>query len=693
MSLISNTALLAQILIFLPLLAAGIAGFGRHILGDRGAQAVTTLSLLVAAVCASCIFYDVCFLGHSQTLVLLEWIHSGRMQIDWSIRLDALSAVMFVVVTYVSSLVHIYSIGYMAEDKAIPRFMAYLSLFTFMMLALVSADNFIQLFFGWEGVGLASYLLIGFWYDRKSANAASIKAFVVNRVGDFGFMLGILTIFLLCGSVQFDTVFAQVPELTNRIVTAFGYNFDALTLACLLLFVGAVGKSAQLGLHTWLPDAMEGPTPVSALIHAATMVTAGVFLLVRISPLLNAAPVAGEVITIVGALTALVGASIGLVQFDIKKVVAYSTMSQLGYMVFAAGTAAYGAAMFHLFTHAFFKALLFLGAGSVIHAMHHEQDMRRMGGLWNKIPFTYIMMWIGSLALMGIPFFAGYYSKDTILEAAFAKGTFYGTFAFAMGLAAAFLTALYSAKLIFMTFHGQPHTDENHNHAAHAVQHGDVHGERIVSYELNDDPAVHQAGHDQHLDDHGHDHYHAPHESPFVMLLPLFVLAIGALFAGYLFHEFFVGHARHEFWRNAIPAIDHDVLDAAHHVPFWVPLLPLVMAITGFLTGMYAYWVNPAFPSRAVQHCKTLYVILVNKYFFDYVYDRVFARGSVRAGAIIWKDLEEGAINAIGPRGSAAASLGIGRMLSWLQSGAVYQYAFIMLIGLVGFLGWFVWGR
>src|ERR1051326_1023235 len=495
-------------IVFLPLLGFFIAGLFGRMIGDRPSELVTTGLLFVSAALSCYAFYDVNFLGHSAIVQVAPWIVSGGVDINWTLRIDALAAVMLVVVTGVSSLVHLYSIGYMHEDPHRPRFFAYLSLFTFAMLMLVTANNFLQMFFGWEGVGLASYLLIGFWYPRPSANAAAIKAFIVNRVGDFGFALGIFGVFFIFGTLDFDSVFKAAPHFVGHQFHFGSWDVDILTTLCILLFIGAMGKSAQLGLHTWLPDAMEGPTPVSALIHAATMVTAGVFMVCRLSPMFEYAPAALAVVGVIGGTTAVFAASVGMAQNDIKRVIAYSTCSQLGYMFFAAGVSAYGAAMFHLFTHAFFKALLFLGAGSVIHAMSAEQDMRRMGGLWNRIPMTYAVMWIGSLSLAGIPFFAGFYSKDTILAAAWASGTAVGRYSFCRGVFTAFLTAFYSWRLLIMTFHGKPRADEE---AMHHV-----------------------------------------HESPWVMLIPLFVLAAGAIFAGYFTEAYFVGHGRGEFWKASI---------------------------------------------------------------------------------------------------------------------------------------------
>ena len=513
--------------IFLPLLGAAIAGLGGRYIKASGAQLITCGAMVLAAAIGCLILFEVALGGRAVTVELLPWISSGAFEVSWTLRFDQLTAVMVFVVTVVSAVVHVYSIGYMDHDPHIPRFMAYLSLFTFFMLALVTADNLLQLFFGWEGVGLCSYLLIGFWYEKPEANAAAIKAFIVNRVGDFGFALGIMGVFLMFDSIAFDTIFAAVSDQSEATISFLGIEAHALTTLCILLFIGAMGKSAQLGLHTWLPDAMEGPTPVSALIHAATMVTAGVFMVARLSPLFEYAPVALDVVTVVGATTALFAATVALCQTDLKRVIAYSTCSQLGYMFFACGVSAYSAGIFHLTTHAFFKALLFLGAGSVIHAMSGEQDMRRMGGIWRMIPATYTLMWIGSLALAGIPFFAGYFSKDLILEAAFGAHTGWGQYAFWMGVIAAVLTAFYSWRLLLMTFHGTSRADEMT--LAHV------------------------------------------HESPRVMLLPLVVLAVGAMFSGYLGYEYFAGDSMHEFWGESLfvrPGTDP--IAAAHHVPLWV---------------------------------------------------------------------------------------------------------------------------
>jgi NADH-quinone oxidoreductase subunit L len=655
-------------IVFLPLIAAILAGFGGRVLGFRGAQIVTCGALIISAALGWVAFFDVAVHGNAQIIQVLRWIDVGTFEVNWSLKLDTLSAVMIVVITTVSACVHVYSVGYMSEDPAKGRFMAYLSLFTFCMLMLVTADNLIQMYFGWEGVGLASYLLIGFWYEKPSANAAAIKAFVVNRVGDFGFALGIMGAFYLFDTVGLDAIFTAAPSFKDATFNFLGYNVHALTTICLLLFVGAMGKSAQLGLHTWLPDAMEGPTPVSALIHAATMVTAGVFMVCRMSPMFELAPAALTVVTIIGGLTAIFAATVGLVQNDIKRVIAYSTCSQLGYMFFAAGVSAYGAAMFHLMTHAFFKALLFLGAGSVIHAMHHEQDMRKMGGIYKAIPITYTLMWIGSLALAGIPPFAGYFSKDMVLEAAYAAGSQAGYFAFILGLCAAFLTAFYSWRLLFMTFHGEPrwkHAHDDHGH-----------------------------GHDDHAhDDHGHGHgEHVPHESPLVMLIPLFVLAIGAVLAGWLGKDLFIGHDRGHFWGAAIKVLEeHDSIEKAHHhLPAWVPWSPLVVGIFGIALAWYAYIRRPAFATEVKESFSGVYTFLLNKWYFDEVYNFIFVRPALWLGRVLWKGGDGAIIDRFGPNGAAWLTVVLSKRASALQSGYVYHYAFAMLIGVVAFVSWYL---
>jgi NADH-quinone oxidoreductase subunit L len=538
----------------------------------------------------------------------------------------------------------------MAHDPSKPRFMAYLSLFTFFMLMLVSSNNFVQLFFGWEGVGLCSYLLIGFWYDRASADAAAIKAFLVNRVGDFGFALGIFTVFVIFGSLDFDTVFGKAPSAVGTTMNFLGWQVPSLTLACILLFIGAMGKSAQLGLHTWLPDAMEGPTPVSALIHAATMVTAGVFMVCRLSPMFEYAPTALAMVGVIGGTTAIFAASIGMAQNDIKRVIAYSTCSQLGYMFFAAGVSAYAAAMFHLFTHAFFKSLLFLSAGSVIHAMSGEQDMRRMGGLWSKIPYTYAVMWIGSLALCGIPFFAGYFSKDMILSASWAAGTAVGRYSYCLGTFTAFLTAFYSWRLLIMTFHGKPRMDEETAH---------------------------------HL-----------HESPWVMLIPLFVLAAGAICTGFLFEHWFVGEGRGEFWKHSILVLpQHDSIGRAEEVSAFIAYLPLVAALLGIAIAYLCYSLEPGIPVRLATRFRALYLFLLNKWYFDELYDRLFVRTAFTLGDGLWKGGDGMIIDGFGPDGISAATRELAREASRLQTGYVYHYAFAMLIGVVALVTWYLLPR
>ncbi len=633
--------------IFLPLVAAIVAGLFGRLIGDRGSHCVTCGALIISALIAPFMLYDVAVLGHARDIVLTTWIASGDLELSWALRFDSLSAVMVFVVTLVSAVVHVYSVGYMSHDPHQPRFMAYLSLFTFSMLMLVTADNFIQMFFGWEGVGLCSYLLIGFWYTRPSANDAAIKAFLVNRIGDFGFALGIFGAFLLFQSVSFTDVFAAVPGKANATLHFLNWDFHALTVLCLLLFLGAMGKSAQLGLHTWLPDAMEGPTPVSALIHAATMVTAGVFMVCRLSPMFEYAPAALNVVCVVGAATAFFAATVGLVQNDIKRVIAYSTCSQLGYMFFAAGVSAYGAAMFHLYTHAFFKALLFLGAGSVIHAMSDEQDMRRMGGIWKKIPYTYAVMWIGSLSLAGIPFFAGFYSKDTILEAAFAAHSGVGLFAYGMGTLTAFMTAFYSWRLLLMTFHGTPRADH------HTMEH--------------------------------------VHESSWVMLIPLFVLAAGAVFAGFLGYNAFVGEGRGDFWGKSILVLEpHDTLEAAHHVALWVKLLPLGMALSGITLAYVMYVLKPEWPGVLAARFRGLYLFLLNKWYFDELYWNVLAEPAMRLGRVLWKGGDGAIIDGFGPDGVAGTTQAMARRAGLLQTGYLYHYAFAMLIGVVLLVSWYL---
>ena len=682
---------LLLLIVFGPLAGAIIAGLVGTRLGNLASQAVTTGLLVLSAVLSWVVFAQWTWGGLEPfTLTLAPFIHVGEFISNWSIRLDGLSAVMLVVVTTVSALVHVYSWGYMAEDPSRPRFFAYLSLFTFAMLALVTAADFMQLFFGWEGVGLASYLLIGFWHHKDSANAAAIKAFVVNRVGDFGFALGIMTVFWMFGSIQFAEVFSNIDEIAGSKWRFIGYDWSAVDLACGLLFIGAMGKSAQFFLHTWLPDAMEGPTPVSALIHAATMVTAGVYMVCLLSPIYEYAPVASAIIALTGAVTALFAATVGLAQNDIKRVIAYSTCSQLGYMFFAAGVGAYQAAMFHLFTHAFFKALLFLGAGSVIHGMHHEQDMRKMGGLWKLLPVTYAVMTIGTIAItgLGIPGvggLAGFYSKDSIIESAFASFTnghsAMGLFAFFVGILAAGLTAYYSWRLVFMTFHNKPvWKDAHHDDHAHD-DHVDDH-------------------HAKHADDHAHDdHAHhgplKPHESPPVMLVPLLLLAVGAIAAGFVFAPWFIGDYEHDFWRGAIFVSEaNHVLHDSHYVPVWVKWSPLILTLIGSFAAFWLYVMKEGMARRMADRGGIVHGFLYNKWYFDELYDVVFVKGARAVGDLFWKVGDVKIIDGGGPNGMAWLSRKLAGGLSRFQSGYVYFYAFVMLLGLAGFLAFaiYTWG-
>jgi len=655
-----------QAIVFLPLAGFLIAGlFGRAI-GARGSELITSGLLVVSAVLSWVAFFSVA-LGDQEgfTVPLLQFISSGSLDVNWALRIDTLTAVMLVVVNTVSSLVHIYSIGYMHHDPQRPRFFAYLSLFTFAMLMLVTADNLVQMFFGWEGVGLASYLLIGFWYKKPSANAASMKAFIVNRVGDFGFILGIFGVFMLFGSVSFDTIFANTqnylpgtPESAEPVLTFLGYSLTthaALTIVCLLLFVGAMGKSAQVPLHTWLPDAMEGPTPVSALIHAATMVTAGVFMVARLSPIFELAPTALMIVTLVGAFTAFFAATVGLVQNDIKRVIAYSTCSQLGYMFVALGSGFYGAAVFHLFTHAFFKALLFLGAGSVIHAVSDEQDMRKMGGLRKLIPQTYWMMVIGTLALTGVGIpgtligMAGFFSKDAVIEGAFAAHTAAGQFAFVLLVIAAVFTSFYSWRLIFMTFHGKARASA--------------------------------------------DVMHHVHESPLVMLAPLYILAFGAVFAGVVFSEYFIGHHFTDFWKGALFVLeDNHILHDFHSVPVWVKWSPFAAMLIGLLVSWHFYIRSPESPKQLAARNRGLYAFLLNKWYFDELYDFLFVRPAMRLGQFLWKKGDGMVIDGFGPDGISARVVDITNRVVKMQTGYLYHYAFAMLIGVAALVTWMMLG-
>ncbi len=661
------------LIVFLPLLAAIVTGLGNRMLGNTVAKVITTGALFVSCALSWPIFLAyIAGTAMPEVVPVLDFIRSGDLNVNWALRVDTLTAVMLVVVTSVSSLVHLYSWGYMAEDDSQPRFFAYLSLFTFAMLMLVTADSLVQMFFGWEGVGLASYLLIGFWYHKPSANAAAIKAFVVNRVGDFGFSLGIFGVFLVFGTVSIPEILAAAPGYAGSTIGFLGYRVDTLTLLCILLFIGAMGKSAQLGLHTWLPDAMEGPTPVSALIHAATMVTAGVFMVCRLSPLFETSQTALNVVTYVGAATALFAATVGTTQTDIKRVIAYSTCSQLGYMFFAAGVGAYNAAMFHLFTHAFFKALLFLGAGSVIHAMHHEQDMRYYGGLRKHIPLTFYAMMMGTLAITGVGIagifgFAGFYSKDAIIEAAYASGTTSGGIAFAVAVFAALLTSFYSWRLIFLTFYGKPRWAQSEH-----IQH-----------------ATHDHGHDahQHSHDDGTAGYH-PHESPRSMLVPLGVLAIGAVFAGFVFHGPFLDAEQGvAFWKGSV-AFDAHLMHAMHDVPLWVKLSATVVMLLGFGIAWLAYIKDTTIPARFTSTFRGLYAFLLNKWYWDELYDMLFVKPSFWLGRLFWKTGDQGIVDRFGPNGIAALTMQGSRLAARLQSGYLASYAFVMLIGLAALATW-----
>ncbi|MEO5707021.1 MAG: NADH-quinone oxidoreductase subunit L [Alteraurantiacibacter sp.] len=664
------------IIVFGPLLAAIVAGLGNRMIGNVPAKLVTT-----GALFASCILSWPIFLAFvagdavASVTPVLDWVRSGTMEFAWALRVDALTAVMLVVITTVSALVHLYSWGYMDEDPDQPRFFAYLSLFTFAMLMLVTADNLVQMFFGWEGVGLASYLLIGFWFRKPSANAAAIKAFVVNRVGDLGFMLGIFGIYLVFGTVSIPEILSSAPSLAGSTIGFLGMRVDTATVLCLLLFIGAMGKSAQLGLHTWLPDAMEGPTPVSALIHAATMVTAGVFMVCRMSPLFEMSPVAMGVVTFIGAATCLFAATVGTTQWDIKRVIAYSTCSQLGYMFFAAGVGAYNAAMFHLFTHAFFKALLFLGAGSVIHAMHHEQDMHFYGGLRKKIPITFWAMMAGTLAITGVGVvqlhigFAGFHSKDAILEAAYAQGGEMGRAAFWIGTFSALLTSFYSWRLMFLTFWGKPRWGES-EHIQHAVH--DAHG--------------HDA-HDHHAPtSDGTAGYH-PHESPWVMLIPLIVLSIGAVAAGYLFGPAFLQSA--SFWNGAVAYNEH-LMHAMHEVPTLVKYAASIVMALGLLGAIYAYVLNKDVPAKVADQLGPIYRFVYRKWMFDELYHYLFVVPAFWLGRVFWNKVDIGVIDRFGPDGAAWVVVQGAAVAKKVQSGYLYSYALVMLLGLVAAISWVI---
>ncbi len=660
-----STAIL--IIVFAPLLAAIIGGLGNRALGNTIVKTITTGSLVVAAGLSWQIFLG--FLSGANTaevVTVLQWVRSGGLEFDWALRVDTLTAVMLVVINTVSALVHLYSWGYMEEDPDQPRFFAYLSLFTFAMLMLVTADNLVQMFFGWEGVGLASYLLIGFWFKKPSANAAAIKAFVVNRVGDLGFMLGIFGTFLVFGTTSISEILAAAPSMSGATIGFLGYRMHTMDILCILLFIGAMGKSAQLGLHTWLPDAMEGPTPVSALIHAATMVTAGVFMVCRLSPMFETAPIALGLVTFIGAATCIFAATVGTTQWDIKRVIAYSTCSQLGYMFFAAGVGAYNVAMFHLFTHAFFKALLFLGAGSVIHAMHHEQDMRYYGGLRKKIPFTFWAMMAGTLAITGVGIywlhagFAGFHSKDAILEAAFARGTEMGQFAFWMGAFAALLTSFYSWRLMFLTFWGKPRWIES-EHIQHSV---------------HKTPA--EAGEDT-------TGGYEPHESPMSMLVPLGVLSLGAIFAGWVFSHAFIESG--DFWGASIfynEALMHEI----HEVPLWVKLAATVVMIIGFIIAWFGYIRDSSFPGKVADQLGPIYKFVANKWYFDELYNLIFVKPAFWLGRKFWIIGDQGIIDRFGPNGAAWVVEQGAAGAKKFQSGYLNSYALVMLIGLVAAVSW-----
>ncbi len=622
-------------IIALPLLASIISGFFGKFIGDRNSEIVTSLMVSISAILSLLVLYEVIVNQYQDNIIIATWISSGSLDVNWSMKIDALSAVMLVVVTSVSALVHIYSIGYMSHDPHKPRFMAYLSLFTFAMLMLVTSDNFIQLFFGWEGVGLCSYFLIGFWFKKESANAAAIKAFVVNRVGDFGFALGIFLIFYLFGTVNYSEVFEQIPLIIDKELVFLGIEVNAINLICILLFIGSMGKSAQILLHTWLPDAMEGPTPVSALIHAATMVTAGVFLVVRCSPIYEYSELALNIITIVGMSTAFFAASVALVQKDIKKIIAYSTCSQLGYMFFAAGVGAYNVAMFHLFTHAFFKALLFLGSGSVIHAFKDEQNINNMGGVWKKLPYTYALMIIGTLALTGFPLLSGFYSKDAIIEFAYLRGNTTGLYAAGIGIFTAFLTSIYSWRLMFKTFHGE------------------YNNKNIKIDET--------------------------HESPLVMLVPLIFLSIGAVFAGFVFKELFIGYdSVNNFWIDSIFFLEPLSKD---HPPFWFIILTPILVILSIPIAYYLFVKNKKLPEKIATINKPLYNFLLNKWYFDELYDVLFVKSSKRIGLFLWKFFDLKIIDGFGPDGISAIIKKFSIKANKFQSGFIYQYAFVMLLG------------
>ena len=632
-----------KLVVFFPLIGFLFCALPSKYISDKSAQIFTTILLFISTFFSWIIFIDYLLGEEIKIIYLINWISSGSFSADWSLRLDALTATMLIVVTTVSACVHLYSIGYMAEDKSIKRFMGYLSLFTFFMLMLVTSNNLLQMFFGWEGVGLASYLLIGFWHHKESANKAAIKAFIVNRVGDFGFAIGIAGVFFIFGSINFETIFQNASIYKDHYFLFLGYNISTIDLLCFFLFIGAMGKSAQLGLHTWLPDAMEGPTPVSALIHAATMVTAGVFMVTRMSPLFEFAQFTNLFIIFIGASTAIFAASIALTQNDIKRVIAYSTCSQLGYMFFAAGLGAYNAAIFHLMTHGFFKALLFLSAGSVIHAMHHEQDMRKMGGLFKKIPFTGSMMWIGSLAIIGFPYFSGYYSKESILENAYFATSGMSQYAYVIGILTALLTAFYSWRLLFLTFHGKTRS----------------------SIEV----------------------YDRAHESPYVMTVPLLILAIGSIFSGIILSDYFIGDKQDIFWHNVI-VLSHDV---QHHLPFLQTLIIKLSVSIGILFAAFIYFYKEGSSKILSHNLDPLYSMSLNKWYVDEIYNQILVKPFFNLASFFWKKGDIALIDTYGPNGVSRLVNLFSKGLSIFQSGYLYHYAFAMLGGLVIILTWFIY--
>lgn len=634
-------------IVFLPLVSAIFVGLFSNKVSDVFAQYFSSLLLVISAVLSWVLFIDIYQNGDNYTYYLFRWIDIASFKANWVLKADILTAVMFVVVNTVSALVHIYSIGYMHHDSHVPRFMSYLSLFTFFMLMLVSSDNLIQLFFGWEGVGLCSYLLVGFWYHKESANNAAMKAFIVNRVADFAFVIGIATIYFAFNTIQFQEIFEKIQMKSADQIHIFGHQLHLITVIGVLLFIGAMGKSAQIGLHVWLPDAMEGPTPVSALIHAATMVTAGVFLVARFSHLYEYSEFARDMITYVGAITAIFAATIAMLQTDIKKIIAYSTCSQLGYMFFACGVSAYGAAIFHLFTHAFFKALLFLGAGSVIHALNDEQNIKKMGGLWKKIPYTYVMMFVGSLALSGIYPFAGFFSKDAILEAAYATKTEAGHFAYWIGIVAAFMTAFYSWRLLILVFHRKTHLSS--------------------------------------------ESYKNAHESPLIMLLPLFILSVGAVCSGYLGEEIGVINGEITFWQKAILMIaEPNIMVRAHHIEYIYKLLPLIAGVVGIFSAYILYIFIPSVTEKLIIIFRYFYKLVLNKWYFDEIYNKVLVEPLKKLSLFVWVTIDQKYIDGIGPNGVAFITSSLSKIYSKAQSGFVFHYVLVMTLGVVMIITWFV---